>query len=112
MHAYKHKGLFCIFSNPCFEIWYVLHFRDAPFGKNAGYVKSMVKDLVKDKYPDYCETVDIFNYIFDKQAEALRRAKQLHKSHKDVHRTVYCHDCNPFTNIYEFIDYVESAKIY
>lgn len=59
IRGYKHKGLEGIFSNPSFEIWFVLHFRKAPYGKSATDVKKMIKELVKDQIPDYKETTDI-----------------------------------------------------
>lgn len=33
VRGYNHKGLECIFSNPSFEIWFILHYRKAPYGK-------------------------------------------------------------------------------
>lgn len=63
IRGYSHKGLCCIFSNPSFEIWYIIHFRKPPYGKSASEVKKIVKDLVKDKYPEYKETTDIFEFI-------------------------------------------------
>lgn len=107
---YKHKGLECIFSNPCFEIWFVLHFKKAPYGKTAKEYKKIIKDLVKDIFPNYSETTDIFECLQDKQQTALKNARELHCCQKEVHKDVLSHECNPYTNIFEFFDYLEDHK--
>lgn len=108
--GYQHKGLECIFSNPSFEIWFILHYQKAPFGKNAVQVKEIVKNLVKDEKPDYKETTDIFDILIEKQEKALKEAKLLHKAQAEVHKNVFSHDCNPYTNIFEFISYIKEVK--
>lgn len=110
IRGYRHKGLECIFSNPSFEIWFILHYRKAPYGKNAEEVKKIVKDLVKDEKPEYKETTDIFDILIDKQNKALKEAVLLHKAQEQVHTNVLSHECNPYTNIFEFIQYVREVK--
>lgn len=108
--GYKHKGLECIFSNPAFEIWFVLHYRKAPYGKSAEEVKKIVKDLVKNEKPEYKETTDIFDILIAKQDKAFKEAKSLHKAQLEVHKTVFSHECNPYTNMFEFIEYIREVK--
>ena len=110
VRSYRHKGLECIFSNPCFEVWFVLHFRNCPHGKTAKELKKLVKDLVKEKYPNYSETTDIFEYIYKKHQYAIKEARLLHNYQKEVYKDVLSHECNPYTNIFEFFDYIESVK--
>ena len=43
VRGYKHKGLECIFSNPSFEVWFILHYSKAPYGKDAEDVKKIIK---------------------------------------------------------------------
>lgn len=104
------EGLYNIFSNPCFEVWFVLHFGGAPYGKTATQMKHYLKELLKEKCPNYSETVDIYDLLFPMQKDAVKRAKALHKSQKEVHKTVYSHECNPYTDIFCFIDYMEKIK--
>ncbi|MCI8431370.1 MAG: RloB domain-containing protein [Lachnospiraceae bacterium] len=105
-----HKGLYCIFSNPSFEVWFALHFENAPYGLSADKMKKHVKRLLKDKYPNYSETVDIYDYLLDRQEEALKRAVLLHRAQKQVHETVYSHQCNPYTDIFLFLEYMKKIK--
>lgn len=107
----REKGLYFIFSNPCFEVWFALHFGHAPYGLNAKAMKRHVKTLVKEKFPGYSETTDLYDYLEDKQLEAVQSAIKLHKAQKDVHDSIYCHECNPYTNMFEFIEYMEEIKM-
>lgn len=106
----RKEGLDCIFSNPCFEVWFALHFGDAPYNLDAKKMKKHVKTLLKDAYPNYSETTDIYDYLLEKQDGAISRAKALHKSQEQVHQTVYSHECNPYTNIFEFMDYMKGIR--
>ncbi len=110
IRGYSHKGLACIFSNPSFEIWFILHYRKAPYGKKADEVKRIIKNLLRDVEPDYKETTDIFNILIDRQEKAKKEALLLHKAQEKVHKTVLSHECNPYTNIFEFLDYIKEIK--
>ncbi len=110
IRGYKHKGLECIFSNPSFEIWFILHFKKAPYGKSAKEVKKIIKDLLKDQVPDYKETTDIFEILLDRRDIAIREAMLLHNSQSKVHKDVLSHECNPYTNIFEFVNYLRDVK--
>jgi len=110
LFGYKEKGLSFVFSNPSFEVWFALHFGDVPHNLSAEKMKKHVKKHIKEKYPRYSETTDIYDFLADKQCEALKRSKILHKAQKNAYDTVYSHECNPYTNIFEFIDYVNEIK--
>lgn len=110
LNGYEHKGLYSIFSNPSFEVWFVLHFQEAPYGMNAEQMKHKIKDLVKDKYPKYKETTDIYGFLLPMQRGALKRSRLLHNAQKEVHATVYSYECNPYTDIFSFIDYMNKVR--
>ena len=104
------KGLRSIFSNPSFEVWFALHFSSPPHGKNAVQMKQHVKKLLEEIAPSYSETKDIYKAILPQQDSAMDRAKQLHKSQVEVFDTVYSHECNPYTDIFEFIEHMNEIK--
>ncbi|MDE7313801.1 MAG: RloB family protein [Eubacterium sp.] len=110
LEGVREKGLHCIFSNPSFEVWFVLHFKDAPFGYDAKKMKQEAKRLLKGKFPDYCETTDIFEYLLCWQPDALKRAKLLYQRQSEVHDGVYCHECNPVTDMHLFIAYMKQVQ--
>lgn len=110
LEGYRHKGLYSIFSNPSFEVWFVLHFREAPYGMSAEKMKQEIKKLVKNSYSQYSETTDIYDFLLPMQNGALKRARLLHNAQKEVHDTVYSHECNPYTDIFSFIGYMNQVK--
>lgn len=110
LHGYRHKGLHSIFSNPSFEVWFVLHFKAAPYGMSAEQMKQEIKKLVKSSYPQYSETTDIYEFLSPMQKDALKRARLLHTSQSEAYNTVYSHECNPYTDIFNFIDYMNRVK--
>lgn len=73
-------------------------------------MKKIIRDLVKGVQPDYKETTDIFDILRDKQDKALKEAILLHEAQKQVHNNVFSHECNPYTNIFEFIQYIREVK--
>jgi hypothetical protein len=44
---------------------------------------------------------------FDQQ---IREAELLYKSQSAVYKDVLSHECNPYTNIFEFINYLREVK--
>lgn len=104
-------GMRSIFSNPSFEVWFMLHIKEnVPYGLTAGQMKARLKAELIPVYPGYCETTDIYTWLKDKQSLAYQRAKHLHDSQKRTYEKVLSHECNPYTNMFEFIDYMESIK--
>ena len=105
------EGLRCIFSNPSFEVWFMLHLKkNIPYGLTAYQMKAQLKNELRQVFPGYCETTDIYHWLKDKQKTAYQHAKYLHNFQQKRYEKVLSHECNPYTNIFEFIDYMESIK--
>ena len=107
----RRNGLDTIFSNPCFEVWFALHFGNAPYGKTAEQMKHYVKKLFREEkgISDYCETTDVYHVLQDNQTEAYLRAKQLHERQSEVYN-MHSHECNPYTEMFSFIEYMNELK--
>jgi hypothetical protein len=69
-------------SNPCFEYWYLLHYRetDRPF-QNADEVVAALRS--SDCLPGYEKNQDVFNRLINHLAQALERAERLYMRHPD-----------------------------
>ena len=108
----KEKGLDCIFSNPWFEVWFALHFGNVPYGKNAQQMKHHVKEKISSNFgiTDYSETTDVFEFLESKQDSAYDRAKQLFKNQAQVYDNVHSSECNPYTDMFKFIEYMRELK--
>jgi len=69
-----------IFSNPCFELWYLLHYQD----QRAHIEREDVFRSLRSHIPDYEKGIEnIYTLLSDNQAEAIERAKRIRKWHKD-----------------------------
>lgn len=88
-----------ILSNPCIEIWYLLHFR-----YSTGAVKSSrrAKEELAAYISGYHESLDIYSIIRDKLPEALKNADKLRRYHEQVgnRREI---DQNPMTDLDQVI---------
>ena len=105
------EGMRCIFSNPSFEVWFILHLKErVPYGLTAIQLKEHLRRALKPVFPNYSETTDIFDWLRDKQSLAYERAIRLHNSQQEVYKRVLSHECNPYTNMFRFIEYMESIK--
>ncbi len=89
-----------ILSNPCFEYWYILHFRRT----SALYHRSrdVVSDLKKD-FPNYNKgNADIFEEIYPKRKTAIANSKGVLRSH--WHGEADLRKCNPSTHVYQVVE--------
>ncbi len=61
------------FSNPCFELWFLLHYReiDEPMDRFEALRR------LRKVMPEYRKTSSIFYLLIPKQGDAIRRAEQL-----------------------------------
>lgn len=84
-----------ILSNPCFEVWFVLHFEDgrAPYDSS-----DKVIDKLKQYVPDYEKSRDMFEVLQGNMEKAISRAEQLRRYHED-NDTVKLSEQNPMTDV-------------
>lgn len=89
-----------ILSNPCFEIWYLLHFEKTtrPFTK-----QSEVETNLKRYIPKYEKNKCIFNIIGDKIDKAIENAESLELFHNENNTALYSIDSRPYTAVYKII---------
>jgi hypothetical protein len=86
-------------SNPCFELWLLLHFRENPGMKNPG----QMKDLLKRNVPNYDKHVDFATYA-EGYAHAVERASKMDQAAEEVseaHR-------NPTTGVYKLTELISN----
>ena len=96
------------FSNPCFEIWFLLHFQDHSRPEH----RDEIIRLLKIHLPDYDKSLEgLYERLLDRQVNALKRAKDLKKMHLnnqafDHTRLATAIECNPFTSVDCLIEYL------
>jgi hypothetical protein len=94
-----------ILSNPCFEYWYILHFRktSAPF-----YTNDEVLSNLRREYPDYSKSdTDIFEVVYPKTSDAIKHSKEvLSEQHNDAEDL---RNCNPSTHVHKVVEYLQNV---
>lgn len=88
-------------SNPCFELWLLLHLRDCPGMQHRHAMQAMLKALV----PDYDKTVRFASYR-DGYEEAVKRARRLDALASSVGEP----GRNPTTNVFELTEKIKPSS--
>jgi hypothetical protein len=91
------ETLLLAISNPAFEYWYILHFRET----NRSFQHAQeLKDALRTHIPGYRENMDVFEQIQSMTAIAIERAERCIEQHPD-----YPHDRfpNPSTLVYRLV---------
>ncbi len=99
--ARKYGVISCI-SNPCFELWYLLHFIYSTSCLNS---YSDVKNELLKYIKNYEKSKDVHNLLISKQRDAINNAKRLEKYHiREEIKTIRRR--NPSTQVYVIVDYL------
>lgn len=87
-------------SNPCFELWALLHFQE----QNAPLDRGQARQLLKNHLPRYDKELP-FEQMDAHYAEAVRRAETLDKRHNDINES----GANPSTSVYRLTESIRAA---
>lgn len=90
-----------LLSNPCFEIWLLLHFRYSTRGYTSN---EAVIDELRNRWPDYRKNIKSFEYIVDRIDIAIENSKKLIDYQDSVNPLTEIENRNPATNIHELIE--------
>ena len=91
-----------ITSSPCFEEWFLCHYR-----WSTGYqTSSAVLDELKTFCPSYKKNSNIYPLINDKQGIAIKNAARLEQFHHDLGRSEHSVDSNPSSEMYKVIEFL------
>jgi hypothetical protein len=95
------KGLDCIVSNPCFEVWYLCHFgySTKSFMNSDAVVKQLRKTI-----PSYSKGKTLYPQIELKTTDAINNARKLDEHHTGLGRPRYDVAANPTTEAYRVVE--------
>ena len=97
----RKNGIKIALSNPCFELWFLLHFI-----YTSGYMPdydAVAKELV-EYLPHYQKNCDVYGLLEDKQATAVSHAKMLKLYHEGQGKADYMDvSLNPYTNVWQLV---------
>lgn len=97
----KKNRVSLLLSNPCFEIWILLHFR---FSTRGFQSNEEVLNELKNRWPEYRKNINTFSYIADRHEVAIENAKQLLLFHDSVSDEKQIEKRNPSTNVHELVE--------
>lgn len=99
----KNKNIEIYSSNPCFELWYLLHFRYSTKSFNSS--KEVIDEL-KKYIPDYKKNRCDFNILEPQSYEAIKNAKQLQTKIAETSKNRNSIVNNPNTDVYKIVETV------
>jgi hypothetical protein len=102
----KSNDIEVILSNPCFEIWYLIHYCD---WTKSSSVKEVNEEL-KRHLPRYSKSQDVFGDLEPKRGDAFRRANSLIKMHSKNNMTEYDLGSNPCTLVHNIVRSILTHK--
>jgi len=93
-----------IVSNPCFEVWFLLHFRYS----TKAYLTSAeaVRDL-RTYIPQYEKNTDVAPFIADELETAIKNAGRLKNYFENLDTEWPSNECNPRTDVQVIIDVIK-----
>ena len=89
-------------SNPCFELWYLLHFHYSDAPHSTGDV---IREL-KSHIQTYDKTKDCFDLLLTKRTSAIKNANLLKKKHIQKGIELISLKSNPSTQVCDLVDYI------
>ncbi|MGZ4111046.1 MAG: RloB family protein [Tumebacillaceae bacterium] len=97
-------------SNPCIELWFLLHFLDTTRSFESG--KVVVQELLKEgRLPNYQKNRSVFHALDgERQQMAITRAERLNKHHEVEKRNLYSRSSNPSTQIFKLVRLINNRR--
>lgn len=100
----RNNNISVAFSNPCFEIWFLLHFKY----QAANIDCDSVCALLKNKYlKRFNKSMDVYDKLLNNQDKAISSAQKLRRKHRHD-GTTPVENQNPSTGVDELVEYLNS----
>ena len=101
------RGYSIAFSNPAFELWYLLHFTD-----QRAYLadaEAVIAKLDADGcIPNYHKSGDYYNTLLPTRQQAIDRAMALQAHHESSSLPLLHRECNPCTTVAQLVELLQS----
>jgi hypothetical protein len=101
------RGYSIAFSNPAFELWYLLHFTDQrSYLSDADVV--IAKLDADGCIPNYNKSGDYFDILLPMRRQALDRAMALQEQHISEGLSLLHRDSNPCTTVAQLVELLQN----
>ena len=105
----EEHGYHIAFSNPCFELWYLLHFIDQEaYLKDSNAVLSKLD--MDGRLKGYSKSKDYYDTLKPLRQHAIKRAQILIKKHQKAGQPLLRRDSNPHTSVVSLVLYLEERN--
>lgn len=89
-----------VVSNPCFEVWYLLHYEYST--RSYMNADAVIREL-KKHYSEYEKITDMNLLLKDRMDEAIVRAEKLEAFHNVEEHLHPDARCNPYTDVHKLV---------
>lgn len=99
----KARNIKIALSNPSFELWFLLHYKDifSPITR-----QEVIREL-KTFIPDYDKTKKVNDLLFIKLNNAIARSKKLNLKHIKDQNELFSTESNPSSQVFELIEFIQ-----
>lgn len=103
------EGYQIAFSNPSFEIWFLLHFNNqtTPVENCEATIKLLKK---KGRLEQYEKNKEVYEQLKPLQETAIDRAQKRVAALQDEHTEILSRESNPVTTVAELVEYLNSKR--
>jgi hypothetical protein len=103
------EGYQIAFSNPSFEVWFLLHFHNqtAPVEDCDAAIKLLKQ---KGRLEQYEKNKDVYEQLKPLQSIAIERAKKRISDLEEERQKVISRQSNPVTTVAELVEYLNSKQ--
>jgi len=102
-HIASRRGYSIAFSNPAFELWFLLHFIDQrAYLTDADAV--IAKLNTQNCIPNYNKSCDYYGILLPNQQQAIDRAMMMQEHHKGNGLPLLHRDSNPCTSVAQLVE--------
>lgn len=103
------EGYQIAFSNPSFEVWFLLHFNNqtTPVENCEAAIKLLKK---KGRLEQYEKNKEVYEQLKPLQEAAIERAKKRVAALQTEHTEILSRESNPVTTVAELVEYLNSKQ--
>ena len=103
------EGYQIAFSNPSFEVWFLLHFNNqlTPVENCEAAIKLLKK---KGRLEQYEKNKEVYDALKPLQELAIERGKKRVMTLQREHIEVFSRESNPVTTVAELVEYLNSKQ--
>ena len=102
------KKIKICFSNPCFELWFLLHF-NCP-SADSQLTKEVLFSRLSKEIPDYEKTRNYFEFLFPKINTACQNARHLVMFHNQNVSDIIGVESNPSTLAFKIVEDIQKFR--